>query len=668
MILFLIPVMEVIQPGAYRVQAERVLLLSQAKVLALSNSRDYKRTKSKIALKQVKYTEAVKSIQLKKKNMSTFRWTPLLSFKFPTKADLADEYEFTYKPLQIQSEISNLQHQLSDQVYEVYEKVSNLYTQIYTAQERLAFEQEQLQNMEKVLNKNRTRLLFGEASQNDIDTMEKSISTLTKKIASDMRAFETAKQELSDLIKLDVTTGYTFVSPYQDFQVTRSNLDSLVNYTLERSQTYYEAKMSTQMALISLDTNYNLMYSQYGSKMNRISNFIRQAKTGADLDTDAFKAAYDNLLYDVDSPWQGKKRILFIRIPREWFKGEIDGVRYVEDEPYALYTAALDYQEALKDQEDTRKELEKEVRDSFEALVTARNAYLSLEEQVKTSRENLDKAGYLNSLGEMTYEEYKSAEDEYSEYQMDALDSLDFYTQSLYSFDRLTCGGITSLMQGDSLELDAVSGGMSYVVEDMVDGAYYYIQSKVEDNVFEMGIYLPEDYEIEVTAFELWCDGVQIGERTAVGKTLRHLTLSLESVEKVFIRLYNEDKFVDDCDIDPQEYRGKLSVTGSYRVEKKEGKRTVAEYRYTTNAVTGLVTLTLDQYEAEGIAYYKIKNEAGEYLVSEELTAASKPFSYLSMLLADLKNVTVELYDEQKNLLYEGYFDTDTMTVYTQTE
>lgn len=662
----LLPVFSALEPGAMTAQAGRTLLLSQAKALALSKSEEYKRTKSKIALTQVTYTEAVKTIKLKKENMSTFRWSPLLSFTFPTKPDLAEEYEFTYKPLSIQAEISTLQHQLSDQVYAVYENVSNLYTQCYTAQEKLVFEENQLALMEKNLEKNRARLLTGEASQSDIDTMEMSISTLKKTIAADMKTLEKAKQKLTDMIKLDVTSGYTFQNPYQDLQVGREKLDALVERTLENSQTYFEAKMTSQLALISLDTNYSLMKSQYGDKMGVITAFINQAKSGEEMDESAFKSAYDQLIYAVDSPWQGSKRILFIKIPKVWFKGAIDGVRYIEDEPYALYTSALEYQEALKDQEDARKEIENEVRESFDALVTARNSYLSIKEQVELSGKNLEKAEYLNMLGEMSYEEYADAQQEYQEYQMDALESLDFYTQSLYSFDRLTCGGITAMMEEGAFSLNAAAGGISYVEEETEEGAYYYIQSKVEDNVFELGIYLPEDYEIDVTDFELWCDGIRIGERTPIGKTLRHLTLSVENLDRVWLRLYNDGEFVDDCDIEPSKYYGELSVTGSYRTEETTGKKTTGTYTYSTNQKTGITTLTLNLNEEEGIGFYRIEDANGNSLFSAKLVQAGSPFQYLTLLLSNLEEVVLKCYDNNQEALYDAYFDTATMTIYRE--
>ena len=182
----------------------KTLTLSQAVALATGVSREYKTTRSKIFLKQAEYEEAVKSIALKKKNMATFRWTPLLSFKFPEKADLADEYEFTYKPLQIQSEISSLNHKLSDIKYSVREEVSNLYVDIYTYQEIIAYKRKQLSVLEEDLKKNKARLAVGEALKEDVDLIESSIEGLNSEIALKERELENSKKELSDLISIDV--------------------------------------------------------------------------------------------------------------------------------------------------------------------------------------------------------------------------------------------------------------------------------------------------------------------------------------------------------------------------------------------------------------------------------------------------------------------------------
>ena len=130
----------------------------------------------------------------------------------------------------------------------------------------------------------------------------------------------------------------------------------------------------------------------------------------------------------------------------------------------------------------------------------------------------------------------------------------------MYSFDRLTCGALSAYFKGEGISMSAAEGGQSYIVEDEGDGVYYYIHSMVENNVFELGLSVPDDFDTSITDYELWIDGTQIGERTEIEKVIRHLALDIENVQRVFIRLYDGDTFVDDCDIDPSIYSEKLTI------------------------------------------------------------------------------------------------------------
>lgn len=641
--------------------SKKTFTLSQAITLAISNSREYKTTRSKIFLKQAEYEEALKSIALKKKNMATFRWTPLLSFKFPEKADLADEYEYTYKPLQIQSEISSLNHELTDIKYSVREEVSNLYVDIYTYQEIIAYKKSQLSVYQEELKKNTAKLAIGEALNDDIASIESSIDGLNSEIALKERELEISKEELSDLVAIDVTSGYKFTNPYKEAEISRDKLTYIENKTLEKSQLYYDAKLTASLALTSLDTNYSLMKSQYGSKMNYISSFAAMVKKGQEIDTAKFKLYYNRFLTAIDKPWQGSKRILFIKIPREWFKGAIDGVRYIEDDPYALYTAVLEYQAAAEEQEQTEKEIRKEVDSAYENMITARNTYQSIQKQVEKAYEEMERGKLQNKAGQLTYTEYQDLRTAYEEMELESLDALKTYTQILYSFDRLTCGTITELLNEQELGLGTGEGGESFVTEDMSDGAYYYINTIVEDNAFELGIYIPDDCQVQVNQFELWVDGVQVGERTQVGSMLRHLALAVDNTDEVFLRLYADDVFVADTVIDASAYRGELPIEVTKIQE--DTVRKVGSYKYSENKTTGMVSLELTISEGEGISYFKlIKN--GKSILSAEAVSVEEELSYLSILADDLSEVTVELYDENKEKLMDGYLSKEDMSVY----
>lgn len=652
--------------GSRKIYAESVMPLSQTQALGLAESDDYRKVKSKIALKEVKYKEAVKSIQLKKKNLSTFRWTPLLSFKFPEKAALADEYEFIYKPLQIQSEIRVLEHQLPDVKYEVREEISNLYTEIYTYQEKISNKTARLETMEENLKRNQAKVLTGQAKQSDVDKIESSITALQSSLAADMRAFESGKSELSDLTGIDLTTGYRFENPYKEATIERSSLDQLIQATLDRSQSYYEAKQTTKLALTSVDTNYSLMQNQYGSKMGYISSYVQQAKNGEKIKSDLFRNAYDQFLKAIDDPWQGTKRILFIKIPKEWFKGSIDGVRYVEDDPYILYTNVLEYQEALSDQKSLEKEITKSVEEAFENLVTAGNSYHSIQQQTQKAKEEMDRGKLKNQAGELEFEEYETLREAYEELQISELEALELYTTLLYSFDRLTCGAVTELLNGEEISLEQGSQGESFVADKTKPS--YYITTLAEDNLFELGIYLPEESDIQITHFELWVDNVQIGERTEIDAVIRHLELDLSQTDKTVIRLYNGDEFVADCEIDPDEYQGSLNLPDDTAgktdsVDKTdsaepETKQLLGTYKYSRNKKTGLITFDIQPQEGLNIEKFRLLDAQGKAIYSDTPAEVGKGITYLAVLGNDLKNVRAELYDKDGNKLYTARLDT----------
>ena len=351
---------------------------------------------------------------------------------------------------------------------------------------------------------------------------------------------------------------------------------------------------------------------------------------------------------------------MFIRFPKEWLKGAIDGVRYVEDEPYALYEAAVEYQSLLKEKESAKKELTSTVKDYYENYVSARNTSRSLEDDEKSKKAELKKASLSNMMGKMTYEEYGAVQEEYEDLQMDKLDAQAAYSEILYSLNRLTCGAISSYIKSSSTSLSQASGGQSYVVEDEGDGVYYYIHSLVSGNLFEFGLSVPDDFEPEITDYELWVDGVQIGDRTPADQSIRHLALDIQNVNRAFVRLYNGDTFVDDCDFDAQTYSGKLSVK-SYRVETREGK-TVASYETDTTA-SGLFRLKIKPQAGEAIEYFNIKTEDGNYLLSDAKIPVSQKFQYLAMAKSSLDSLIISFYDKDQKLLYEGTFNTSDLTI-----
>lgn len=643
--------------------ADKTLSLQQAQKVAIAKSSKRVKILNKIELQEIKYSAAVKSIQMKKKNMSTFRWTPLLSFKFPEQPTLADEYEWQYKPLQITSTISSLQHQLLDDQLETKESVSNLYVQIYINQEKIAFLEENLEQAQTTLTRNQARLAVGEATQSDIDKLQQSIDRLTTDISLQKRSFETYKSKLSKLINQDVTTGYTFQNPLQQADIPRNILDNLIQYTLDNDQSYYEAKMDTRLAYTGMNMMESMMRSQYGNKMNNIMPFINQIKAGDSVDSGAFKNAYKQMLDNVDAPWNGTKRILFIRIKKEWFKGAVDGSRYVEDDPYALYTGALEYMDALKEQNSLQDELTNSVKSGFETLKTAQIAYNDAKKSCDILEQEVEKNTRLNLLGKVSYEELGDLQEEYRNQESETLDLLAEYTQLLYSYDRLTCGGITAYLEGTDVDMKAAQGGNSFIAKELEGKAYYYINYRVEDNIFVMGVSIPDNYSLDITDYALYVNDMQIGDVTPIDEELEHLALDLDQVDKAQIFLYDGQELVDVREIDSSVNQAELPINGGYTLEHKESVQTVATYIYTLQKTTNTVSMKITPNDSEQIAYYRLTDTDGNAVNGDELIPIDEEFTYLSLLVGNLSGLNIIFYDSQEQELYQGMFNTGSSSI-----
>lgn len=637
--------------------SQRTLRLEQAQRMALSSSSEITKQKNQIILKQMKYVEAVEGIRAKVKNLRSFRWTPLLSFKFPQQLDLTEDYDLNIKPLTIQTEIDTLRHGLDDLEYEITHKVNQQYFEVYLLQETTAFTEERLEDAKTQLTRNQAGLSAGSAVQSDVDRAQKSVDTLTSSLAAQLRELESAKTKLSELMGMDVTVGYTFANGFRSADVPRERLEELTQYTLDHDQSFYEAKTAASTALLNVESYEEFMRDQYGSKVNVIQNYINMAKQGMDVDYGAFQLKYKEMLTALDKPWNGKKRILFFTFTKEWFKGEIDGTRYIEDEMYAVYTACMEYGNAKKDQDALEKDLRAQVRDTYEAVVTGWNTCQTLNALAEESKETLSRLLALNRLGKATYEETADQQEAYQTAQQDALDALKEYNVTLSELDRLTCGAVSRYFKDADAALDAGEGGDAYAVLDPISDPYYYIYTSVADLKFSVGISIPEEFKPEIDRFEVWYAGTQIGERTEVGTELHHLALDYQETSRLTIRLYNGSEYVDECEIDASVPRDTLDIQRAE--DAAQAERVIGSYSVKTSLEGGVSVseLTLTVNAAENAAYYTLTyGEAGVY--STDLRSTGESMVYLTLLISSLEDVTLTLYDRDRQTLTQARFDT----------
>ncbi|MBR5970810.1 MAG: TolC family protein [Lachnospiraceae bacterium] len=655
--------MPAVSPMEAQAAQDRLLSMRAVRALAIAASPECDLARNKIEGLKAKLESAQKAIRLKKKNMRTFRWSPLISFKFPTKPNQQQAYEFQFKPISIQAEIDVAYHDLTDQRLAVSEEVNTLYVEIVYLQRRIDFYETRIEVLGEGIRKARARLVTGGATQADVEKLEKKKEAMNQALANDMRALEAALVKMSELIGADVKTGYRFETPFLEASFGRDKLEEIIEYTLDHDQTFYEICMAETTARVSLNTNYDLIKSKYRKDIGMISSYVTQALNGEKVDAKVFKDAYKKFLEKIDSYWNGWIWLYYIIVPKEWFKGSLSGIRYVEDDPYVLYQNVLDYAAARVARQNAERALIGQVRAEFENYISVRNAYLNSLQVVEREEARLEADYVRMNLGVLPFEEYNDSLESFEELQDGLLEAMQLYSDTLYSFDRLTCGAVTALLYDGDMLLNAQNVGIGLGVEhDYTNGVYYYFQQVVQNEAFDLNVYVPKDFPVQITHFALFCDNVQIGAKTECGKRLRHLAVTAASVDEVKIRLYNGDTFVDDCVIDPQTASGPLPVITGRSVGGTESD-SIGSYTLTRNSVTGMITITMKITEDAAVKFFAVQTKDGIRVSGTEPCATETGFTHLPAVEEGLEETEILLYDEGKNMLYKARFDVNNRLV-----
>ena len=652
------------------------LTLSQAKRIAYSVSEKKENLEEKIEKAQTAYANKVKAVDIKNRYISTFHWKFLFSVELPRDPDLTEIYEAAYDPAEKLEELREAQNDLKDYKISLYNDVTNYYIEIYKGRQRIDFDNERLLLAQDVQAKTEALVATGEKTEADLKAAEQAIKELTSSIASTQRAVNKNAKKLSKL--LDMSTGssspdptletYEFYSPYQTDVIdalSRSDLDYLKSYTLEHDDAVFEARGAKSLAYVAIYTYWNAIKSQMSwSDMKIIEPYYNQIIAGQKVNKRDFKKAYKNFLSAIDRYWSGSFKIGFWPIrfsfSKTLFKGKRDGQWYLQDDPNCLLDASLEYMSAVKDLEETESDKQDEVEDSFETYITLKNDLLFVQDQLEEAKEEYEKAGVLYRIGELTADEYNVILDNYETLQTEEMDSLTSFSEQVSALNRLTCGALDELLGGDAVENE---NGTQLVVANTIEGASYYIIPEYEKLAFEIGIYIPDDFSVSITSFELWCDDVQIGERVDKDETIEHLMLATYDVDEVKIRLYNGDNFVSDCVIDAGILQGELKIV-QYETKEEETPY-IASYELTENTDTQTTTLKLIPNVSweDNVAYFVLYDKDGTAIDSEELCEVDTGIRYLELLGNSLSEITVKLYDGDKNYLYDGTFDTDNMTI-----
>lgn len=219
----------------------------------------------------------------------------------------------------------------------------------------------------------RQKMKLGAVSKEDADGASKRL----EKAQSDLKVASLAAK--STRLALGAKIGQDFDKPVSfAFEPYYANLkqDRLNGYIAASEKTnleLFKAAESRKLAESKVATTRKLYVGKFGKGPTRAIESLYKAQ---DTDTEAFMAAYDQMLAAIKKKWEGFFWLLVIPIPKSLLQGEYDGLRYFDDQKYSLPVSMLDLNKAMLQEKDARKSAIDNVKQSYLAAKSAEEAYV----------------------------------------------------------------------------------------------------------------------------------------------------------------------------------------------------------------------------------------------------------------------------------------------------
>lgn len=296
--------------------------------------------------------------------------------------------------------------------------------------------------------------------------------------------------------------------------------------------------------------------SQYSRYIGDIENYIRSHE-GKKMDYEAFIKMYNHTLTQIDSPWDGSYviNLLFFKIyiPKEWFKGEYSGTRYMEDQKYALFVSLTERDKARKAEQDAITALEDTIYSAYSNLKQMDSAYQNTLEALEMAEKSYQDLKVQNQLGLVEFSSLESARDNYYTQQNSLFEMKVEYAKALSAFNLSTGGYVNRLLEGGSFTSKSLESGDTFA-----DAATWYIKNNLTEYTFQFGVNIPDSYGVD--SFQLYYDSIAVGEKTSIEDSLIHMPITYADTTLVEVRFFKNNMLKYIAAFDGGQYEGELEM------------------------------------------------------------------------------------------------------------
>lgn len=536
--------------------AENNLTLQEVRTLAIENSQGVENTKIDLIKKQIELKQAKEAIADTIKKENTIRFSLLFNIKFPEKHGMPKEIELLTSVPEIENDIVVLEKKKQNEMLQSQTAAEQAYYDVLLTQYKqrsIVSRLEELKEAEVQLDR---QVKLGTGKKSDLEYIQDRISALEKERARNIVLEDEKITKLAGIIGKDHLLDYEITEEIQEVSFQRSQLEEMTNYALEHDFELFQKRQATMLA--EKETNvilgiYKNVYPQY---MSEIESYIKTHED-SQIDYEDFIARYNTTLDNIDSPWYGSYviNLIFFKIyiPKEWFKGEYSGTRYMEDEKYQLFLTLVDRDKAIQEEKQAEQALKETVKTAYATLKTMEGSIKEMQENLVQSEIRYQQKLQQNQKGLVDFTELENARESLYQQQSVLYEAKIEYAKSLSAFNGQTAGFVN-----DFLDISQTEEKNYAVGQSVMNQATWHIKTNITDYNFMFGVFVPEEYDVD--SYQLFYEGQAIGEKLPLTETLTHLSVAYGDTTLLTVMFYKGDILKYIAQIDGVSYDGVLNM------------------------------------------------------------------------------------------------------------
>lgn len=574
--------------------AERTLTLEEVRRLAIENSQGVQNAQMDLIKKEIELKQAKEAIADTIKKESTIRFSLLFNIKFPEKHGMPKEIELLTSVPEIENDIVVLEEKKKSEMLKSQTAAEQAYYDVLLTQYKENSIVSRLEELEQARANLDRQVKLGKAPKSDLQYIEDSISALEKERARNIVLQEEKTTKLAALIGKEQLLGYTVAEEIAEASFQRNQLEEITNYALEHDFEVFQKRQASALAQKETDTVLGIYKSAYPKYMSEVEGYI---KTHDEIDYQEFIARYNTTLDNIDSPWYGSYviNLIFFKIyiPKEWFKGEYSGTRYMEDEKYQLFLTLADRDKTAEEQKQAEQALKETVKTAYTTLKTTESSIQEMEQNLLQSEIRYQQKLQQNQKGLVDFTELEGARESLYQQQSALYETKIEYAKSLSTFNGQTAGFVNAFLGIDEIAQKSYDMGQSVPEE-----ATWHIKTNITDYNFMFGVNVPEEYDVD--SYQLYYEGQAIGEKLPLSETLTHLSVTYGDTTLLTVQFYkgNELKYI--AEIDGVSYDGTLNMqpaSGTAEVLQKPTQQAGTWRLEKVDTIRSSFFITAEQYD-----------------------------------------------------------------------